>query len=313
MSQKKVLIIIKNRGIGDLCILTSNIHSISRKIGYPVTVMAQKNTRADEIFKHDPHVDEIIELDKRGFFNIIKKIKSKNFIQSYIFSDSIRLYIIAKLAGIKKIFHYNVFSKKRKNFFKTANHFTKNVLNVEVNSQSKIFCNKIEVEHAKKKYFINDKTKNYVIAISASGPTKVWDINNYIRLFKELNKKYPSKFFIAAGQKDEFLVEKIMNSEIGKNCISLSKKSISEIIPIIGACKFGVFNDTGFAHIASGLGLKCLVLFMDSPPSAYGEYSSNINIIVPKNESIESTGHNTRGKDRISFNEVLSKSLQLIN
>ena len=27
-------------------------------------------------------------------------------------------------------------------------------------------------------------------------------------------------------QKDEFLIKRIMNSEIGKNCISLSKKSI---------------------------------------------------------------------------------------
>ncbi|HIF61863.1 MAG TPA: hypothetical protein EYQ38_02770 [Candidatus Pelagibacter sp.] len=313
MSQKKVLIIIKNRGIGDLCILASNIHSISRKIGYPVTVMAQKNTRADEIFKHDPHVNEVIKLDEKGFLNIIKKIKPKKFGQSYIFSDSIRLYIIAKLSGIKQIFHYSFFSKKGKNFFRTANDFTKSILNTEVNSQSKIFCNKNDVENAKKKYAIDNKTKNYVIAISASGPTKVWDINNYIRLLQELNKKYPSKFFIAAGQKDEFLIKRIMNSEIGKNCISLSKKSILEIIPIIGACEFGIFNDTGFAHIASGLGLKCLVLFMDSPPSAYGKYSNNITIVVPENESIESTGHNTRGKNQISFNEVLSKSLQLVS
>ena len=104
-----------------------------------------------------------------------------------------------------------------------------------------------------------------------------------------------------------------MESPVGKNCISLSQKKITEIIPIIGACNFGIFNDTGFAHIASGLGLKCLVLFMDSPPSAYGEYSKNISIIVPEGESIESCGHNTRGKDKISFDEVLKKSLELIN
>jgi hypothetical protein len=52
---------------------------------------------------------------------------------------------------------------------------------------------------------------------------------------------------------------------------------------------------------------------MDSPPSAYGKYSNNITIVVPENESIESTGHNTRGKNQISFNEVLSKSLQLVS
>ena len=89
--------------------------------------------------------------------------------------------------------------------------------------------------------------------------------------------------------------------------------NISEILPIIRACDYGVFNDTGFAHISSGLGLKCLVLFMDSPPAAYGIYSKNISIIVPDGETIESCGHDTLGRDKISFDEVLKKTLNLIN
>ena len=104
-----------------------------------------------------------------------------------------------------------------------------------------------------------------------------------------------------------------MNSSIGKNCVSFSEMKISEIIPVIGACEYGIFNDTGFAHISSGLGLKCLVLFMDSPAAAYGTYSKNISIIVPEGESIESCGHNTRGKDNISFDKVFSKALELIS
>ena len=37
-------------------------------------------------------------------------------------------------------------------------------------------------------------------------------------------------------------------------------------------------------------------------------YSKNILAIVPKGETIESTSHNTRGKDKISFEEVLKKT-----
>ena len=113
----KVLVIIKSMGIGDLSILISNIHAISKKIGKPVTVLAQKNTRARSILKFDPYVKEIIELDEKeikSFFTIIKIIKPKKFDQSYIFSDSIRLYLISKISGIKEIFHYKFFSKKGK-------------------------------------------------------------------------------------------------------------------------------------------------------------------------------------------------------
>ena len=88
---------------------------------------------------------------------------------------------------------------------------------------------------------------------------------------------------------------------------------ISEIIPIIGACNFSIANDTGFSHIASGLGLQCIILFMDSPPLSYGVYSKNISVIVPQDENIESCGHNTRGRDKISFEEVLKKSLTLVS
>jgi len=311
----KVLVIIKSMGIGDLSILISNIHAISEKIGDPVTVLAQENTRAKSILRDDPHIEEVIELNEKeikGFFNIVKKIKPKKFDQSYIFSDSIRLYLISKISGIKNNFHYEFFSKKGKNFFKTAKEFTEKILNIKVNPQSKIYCNINDIEKAKKKYNITNETKNIICGVSASGPTKRWNINNYIRLFEELNNKYKSNFFLAGGLKDEDLIKKVINSNIGKNCLSFSKMNLSETMPIIGASQYYIGNDTGWGHIASGLGLKSLFLFMDSPPLAYGVYSKNISIICPEGLTIENTGHNTRGKDQISFDNVLKKSMELI-
>ena len=310
----KALVIIKSMGIGDLCILISSIHAISKKINKPIKVLAQKSSRATAILKHDPHIEEVIELNEKeikGFFSVIKKIKSKQFNQSYIYSDSIRFFLISKLSGIKENFQYKFFSKKGKNFFKTAKEFTEKILDTKIDSQSKIYCDKNDIEEAKRKYNITSATKNYIISPSASGHTKRWPISNFIKLLEELNKKHLGKYFIAAGPNDANLVKELLDSSIGKNCISLSKNNISEIMPIIAACSYNISNDTGFAHIASGLGLKCLVLFMDSPPLAYGVYSKNISIVVPDGETIESTGHNTRGK--ISFVEVLKKSLELIS
>ena len=123
----KALVIIKSMGIGDLCILISNLHAISKQISQPITVLAQKNTRAQEILKYDPHVEQVIELNEKeikSFFKIIKILKYKKFEQCYIYSESVRFFLISKFSNIKKIFHYKFFSKKGKNFFKTANEFT---------------------------------------------------------------------------------------------------------------------------------------------------------------------------------------------
>ena len=195
----KALIIVKSPGIGDLQILLSNIHSISKQFDKPVTVLAQENTRAHAVFKHDPHVDEVLNLGKRDFFNIINEIKIKKFSQCYIYSDSVRLFLIAKLAGISKINNYPFFSKKRKNFYKTAKKFTEKILQKKIDSTAKIYWDNNDIEKAKKNYDITNNTKNIICGISASGPTKCWDINNYIRLFEELDKKYKSKFFLAGG------------------------------------------------------------------------------------------------------------------
>ena len=309
----KALVIIKSMGIGDLVILIPNIHALSKSINRSVVVLAQKNTHAAAILKYDPHVEEVIELDKKGFFNIIKKIKPKKFDKSYIYSDSIRLYLISKFSMIKNIFHYKFFSKKGKNFFKTAKEFTEKILNKKIETEPKIFCDENAIAQAIKKYDISNKAKNIVCGISASGPTKRWDIKNYIKLFENINKKYQCKFFLAGGPNDEDLINQVMNSSIGRNCLSFSKMSIGETLPIINACNFCISNDTGFAHISSAMGLKSLLLFMDSPPLAYGTYSKNISIIVPEGESVDSCKHNTRGKDKISFNNVLNKTLEILS
>ena len=307
----KALIIIKSPGIGDLQILLNYIHEISREIDKPVSILAQKSTGARSVLKHDKHIEEVIDLGKKDFLNIVNKIKFKKFNQCYIYSDSVRLWLIAKFAGISKIYHYPFFSKKFANFYKTAKKFTEKILQRKIDSASKIYWDKTSIEKAKKDYNIQSNVKNIVCGISASGPTKRWDLDNYIKLFKEISSKYPCKFFLFGGKKDEILIEKIIS--LVPNCVSLSKLNLEQIIPIISACRFYIGNDTGPLHISANLNLKCLAIFCDSPPSAYGVWNSNIKIVVPFGETIDSTGHDTLGKDKISFNGVFNKSLELIN
>ena len=65
---------------------------ISKKIAKPVTVLAQKNTRASSVLKHDPHVDEVIELDEKeskGFFTKSSKL-------GHLFSKTGKLAFICR-------------------------------------------------------------------------------------------------------------------------------------------------------------------------------------------------------------------------
>ena len=282
--------------------------------------MVKENSRAKDLLIDDDQIKEIITLDRtsvnngshdgiRGFFKLIQELKKRKFDQVFIFSSSLRYFLISKVAGIKKISQYPLFRKKD-NIVTSAKIFTENELGSIVSTQPKLCLDKRRFENLKNK-FASD-FKHICVGISASGHTKRWSIENYINLCEKIDNKIPSKFYIAAGKNDKELVAKILNSKIGENCISFENLKISEAMPIIKNCNLYIGNDTGWLHISSALNVKCLALFMDSPVQAYGKYSENIELILPEGETEETTTHNTLGSKNISFEKVLKKSIDLL-
>ena len=317
----KVLVIQPKIGMGDMVIYLPYIHAISKKYQKPISILVKENSRANQLLLDDKHIDEIIVLDRTkdnsgshdglsGFFKLSKEIKSKNFDKVFIFNSSLRYLLISKIAQIKNISQYPLFRKKD-NIVTSAKIFTENELNAIVSTEPKLNINQDRIDNAKQNF--SNEYKHVCLGISASGPTKRWDINNFIKLCSKINNKIPTKFYLAAGNNDKDLINQLIKSEIGSNCVSFENLKISEAMPIIKNCNLYIGNDTGWLHIASALGLKCLALFMDSPVQAYGKYSKNINVIVPEGQTEQTTTHDTLGADKISFEKVFNKSIELLN
>ena len=317
----KVLVIQPKIGMGDMVIYLPYIHAISKQYQIPVSILVKENSRANQLLAEDQHVDEIILLDRSknnsgshdglsGFIKLSKEIKLKNFDKVFIFNSSLRYLLISKFAGIKNISQYPLFRKKD-NIVTSAKIFTEYELGSIVSTQPELKINQESFNKVNQSF--SKEFKHVCVGVSASGPTKRWDINNFITLCKKINERIPSKFYLAAGNNDKELIDKFLSSEISKNCISFEDLKIKETMPIIKNCDLYIGNDTGWLHISSALGIKCLALFMDSPVQAYGKYSKNINIILPEGETEETTTHDTLGADKISFEKVFEKSIELLN
>ena len=317
----KVLVIQPKIGMGDMVIYLPYIHAISKKYRTPVSILVKENTRADQLLAEDKHIGEIILLNRTknnsgihdglsGFFKLSEELRLKKFDKVFIFNSSIRYLLISKLAGIKNISQYPLFRKKD-NIITSAKIFTENELGEIVSTQPRLNINEDKVNNIKQRF--SKDFKHICVGISASGHTKRWDIKNFVRLCISINAKTPSKFYLAAGNNDKSLIDQLINSEIGKNCESFQNLKIKDTLPIIKNCNLYVGNDTGWLHISSALNIKCLALFMDSPVQAYGKYSKNISVIVPEGETEETTIHDTLGADKISFEKVLYKSLELLD
>ena len=199
----KVLIIINKVGLGDCIIHVNYIHEISKKYGKPISILAKGNTRAKDLFLDDPHISEVITLDRlndntgyhdgiNGFFRLAKDIKEKKFDKVFIFNSSIRYFLICKIAGIKKIAQYPLFKKKGQHVVNTAKIFTENELSKIVSTQPKLLISEEKILKAKKE--ISQDHKNIVLGVSASGPTKRWEIKNFIKLIEKIIEKYSNEY-----------------------------------------------------------------------------------------------------------------------
>jgi heptosyltransferase-2 len=317
----KVLVIQPKIGMGDMVIYLPYIHAISKKYQTAVSILVKENSRANQLLAEDKHIKEILILDRTknnsgahdglsGFFKLCKDLKLKEFDKVFIFNSSLRYLLISKIAGIKNISQYPLLRKKD-NIVTSAKIFTENELGDIVSTQPDLMISDDKVNKAKQKF--SNEFKHICLGISASGPTKRWDIKNFIKLCIKINARKPSKFYLAAGNKDKDLIDQFLNSELSNNCISFKDLKISETLPIIKNCNLYIGNDTGWLHISSALGIKCLALFMDSPVQAYGKYSKNIEVIVPEGETEETTTHDTLGADKISFEKVFNESIKLLN
>ncbi len=305
----KILCINTRKGIGDQIIFLPYIHAISNKFKNSVSLLAKENSRASDLFAQDARIDEIITLEKnmdgiKGIFKLSRELKKKKFDKIFIFNSSLRYYIVAKLSGIKTIKQYPLFLKKD-NIVHTAKIFTESITNTIVSTEPNLIF--------KKKNNLDKNFKHICLGISSSGPTKRWNINNYIKLAREISKNIKCKFYLAGGKKDADLIKIFKETDIGKNTLSFEKMSIKESLEYISACDLYIGNDTGWSHISVALNIKAITIFCDSPVAAYGSYSSKMTTIEPEGVIKGTTTHDTLGKDKISFEEVFNKSMKELN
>ena len=189
----KVLVVQQRYGIGDMLIFLPYLKAIAQKNNVKISLLAKKTSRSSELFEGENFLDEIINLDSTndgipGFFKLSKEIKKRKFDKVYIFNGSIRYKFLAIVSGIKHIHQYPLFTSKDI-IFHTAKVFTEALVGKILSTEPNLLLNNDDVSKAKNTYNINDQTKNIVLGISASGPTKRWDIENYIELASQLNQQ----------------------------------------------------------------------------------------------------------------------------
>jgi len=301
-------------GLGANLLHLSYCHQVAKKYG-PVTIITLcKNL--EEALSDDPLIEKVYYLEKYNkklinTFKLSQILKKFNFTNLLIFYPSLRIYISAKLAGIKNIFAYKFFEKKNLHLVKAAKILTEKFLGVDDCQTETNFV----IENKKIEKINNEFKNSFKIAIGAgsSGPTTRWGSDNFAKLINKLNENGDYIFFILCGPNEKTIEDEIINKLNKKNYIKLSDKKIIEVIPYLCACDMYVGNDSFGSHVSAQSGKKSIVFLLDSP-KAYTDYSKNFFRLIPEGFNIDEITHNTKADPNlISVDNVLNKIQSLKN
>jgi len=194
---KKSLVIIPQRGIGDLIYHLPLLRSLYQSYNQKLFILSNKVNHAKEVYKYETFYKEIIYFDNTRFplFKTIKTIINfKNMINRFNVEQLIltasprRLLIPVLLSNIKEKIIFGkgkfVFTKDKKYQYLTSSEkimkYTEK-LNLPIKNSNfflkKIDLNKTEENNYKKKIFIN---------LDSHHNQNNWNINNFIKIIKQI-------------------------------------------------------------------------------------------------------------------------------
>ncbi len=301
-------------GIGSNLLHLSYCHQIAKTYG-PISIITLCQ-KLDQVLEDDPNIEAIIVFKKNKNITDIPylsfKLRELKFDKIFIFYPSPRLYLAAKLAGIKNVYHYPLFNKKNLHLVKAAKEFV--CKNLKINhcpTETNFILNEDKIK--KTEIYFKKDNFNIVIGAGSSGIDTRWGEKNYSDLINKLNENGNYFFYIQSGPEQKEISENIIKNIKKKNCIDLSQMNVREITPFLYLCDMYVGNDTFSHHITSQCRKPSLVILLNTP-RAYTDYSKYHHRIIPDNVSLDDINHlSNYNPSLISVEKVFNKIIEIKN
>ncbi|NOX15266.1 MAG: glycosyltransferase family 9 protein [Epsilonproteobacteria bacterium] len=287
----KTFLVISNTALGDAILSTPAIKSLKKS--FPNSqIVALIYKSYIPLFDNFKYIDTIIPFygKYKKFFQTIKEIKKYRPQMTLIFHGNGPQDIqIAIYSGCEYILKHPNNSPFKKYLSYDFEKKDKHIIEERVELVKKLGGKKIDLnleigalldKKLLKKY---KKYKNYIgFQVGASETYRMWPIENYISLAKELLKN-GEKILITGVENESVYAEKIIASCDNKIKNMCGKTSIKELPYLIDNLKILVTSDTGTLHLAIALKTPTISLFSPSNPKYTGPYQDfNIHKIIKK-------------------------------
>lgn len=287
------LLVIRIDDIGDYIVFRNFLEAYktsSRWKNYEITLLG--NIVWKDLFEmYDKFsVDKVIWLDKNAYFNdeiyrtsVWVNLRNQNFDVVICPSRTRRLLLddlCASATGAQ-----NKIGSVNTTFHETWNQHSDKIytalFNIKNEDLHEFYFNKLFTEWTCKTFFekvelslpyVHEEKKSYVVCfISVSTKSRKWPKKKWIRFIQLALKKYNYKILVAGGAEDEIFASNICSATGAENITG--KKTLPEIVNIIGNATFTISNDTMAVHIAAACNTKTIILSNGNNFYRFTEYA----------------------------------------
>lgn len=270
---KKIrILIIHTAFIGDIVLSTPLIKKL--RDTYPKAEITYLTTPVGaSILRNNPHLNHIIEYDKRGehkgmkgFWAIAKKLKMEAYNLVITPHRYLRSTFLTFLTGAPIRRGYDSaaasFLYNERVHYDKSKHEVEKLLSFVPKDEGKryeieIFPTELEVEKVDK---LLEKRREKVVVVAPGSKwfTKKWPLEYFNRVIKELEKREDTTVVVVGGKEEMFFNMPLANTTIDLR----GKTTLLELAEVIRRADIVLTNDSSPIHIASAfLNVRILALF----------------------------------------------------
>lgn len=289
MNKEKINRILLSRTdrMGDVLLTTPAIQAVRDEFPNAYIAMLIR-PYTESIVRNNPFLDEVIVYDKYGKHNSIlstflfsMNLRSKKFDIGIAFHPTNRVHTIFYLSRIPVRIGYDrklefllthPIRHTKQYGVKHESEYTMDMLELLGICQKK-FPLTLKISHStenkirtllRKKGYVN---KNIVaIQPGSSCPSKIWPSDKYVRLVREINKKFSVKFLIIGDNRSKDISEYIEKKLDFNIWNTTSEFPILEVAGLLKYCSLLISNDSAPVHIATAVKTPVITMFGRNQP-----------------------------------------------
>jgi heptosyltransferase-2 len=279
-------------GIGDMIWHLPHIHALSRHFGRKLTLIANKRTAADQLFKADDAVEDVLFFERRpkgrrgrhdgplGMARLTALLRAGRFDAFVLLHHGHTLAFAALAARIPERLGYGVGLQGL--FLNRGPRLGADSMGLHPFERASVWLAAAGIEFAeteprlaispdsaaRARIFLGEVAKPVAIGIGASEPFKQWGPQRFAELAALLIDEGWPRLVLIGGKAEEALAEEIrarLGAKADRVLLSIGWE-IAEVAALLSLSAFYIGNDTGFMNMAAAAGRRSFGLFGGTPP-----------------------------------------------